>query len=109
MQTTLVAAASFVRYTNVMNFVWDEHKNQANIRNHGFSFADASAIFAVPMLVDLDDRLDYGEDRWIGIGLLQSRVVVVVYTEPDDHTIRIVSLRKALTRERVAYEQAFRN
>jgi hypothetical protein len=55
-------------YTASMKFAWDEQKNQSNIRKHGFSFADAWEIFAAPMLIDLDDRFDYGEDRWIGIG-----------------------------------------
>ena len=61
------------------------------------------------MLVLLDDRKDYGEDRWIGIGLLRSRFVVVVYTERDEDTIRIISLRKALSHERARYEQALRD
>jgi hypothetical protein len=61
------------------------------IRKHGFSFADAWEIFEVPMLIDLDDRVDYGEDRWIGLGQLRMRIVVVVYTEPDDETIRVIS------------------
>jgi hypothetical protein len=43
------------------------------------------------MLIDLDDRVDYGEDRWIGLGQLRMRIVVVVYTEPDDETIRVIS------------------
>lgn len=63
----------------------------------------------LPMLVNLDERKDYGEDRWTGIGLLEGRVVVVIYTEPDDETIRIVSLRKALSYERKQYEQYIRN
>ncbi len=63
-----------------MRFTWDEQKNHVNIRKHGFSFADAWELFESPMLVDLDDRFDYGEDRWIGIGRLQSRIVVVIYT-----------------------------
>lgn len=92
-----------------MRFEWDEQKNHANIRKHGFNFADAWEVFEAPMLVDLDDRLDYGEDRWIGIGRLRARIVVVVYTEPDDETIRVISLRKGLGHERNAYEQAFGN
>lgn len=92
-----------------MHFEWDEQKSQANIRKHGFSFADAWEVFEAPMLIDLDDRFDYGEDRWIGIGRLRSRIVVVVYAEPDDETIRIISLRKALSHERYCYEQAFGN
>ena len=92
-----------------MKVEWDEQKNLANIRKHGFGFTDAWEIFEAPMLIDLDDRFDYGEDRWIGIGRLQSRIVVVVYTEPDDETVRVISLRKALSHERHAYEQTFGN
>ena len=92
-----------------MHFEWDAQKNYANVRKHGFSFADAWEIFAVPMLIDLDVRRDYGEDRWIGIGRLQSRIVVVIYTEPADAIIRIISLRKALSHEQYTYEQAFGN
>lgn len=92
-----------------MNFEWDDHKNSINIAKHGFDFADASRIFDAPMCVGLDRREDYGEDRWVGIGCLDGRVVVVVYTEPDDTTIRVVSLRKALSYERVCYEQYLKN
>ena len=33
------------------------------------------------MLIKLDDRFEYGEDRWFGIGFLGNGVVVVVWTE----------------------------
>jgi hypothetical protein len=92
-----------------MKFEWDECKNQSNLVKHGFDFTDAFRIFNSPMLVEFDDRQDYGEDRWIGIGLLSGRVVVVVYTEPDEETVRIISLRKALTHERRRYEQYIQN
>ena len=61
------------------------------------------------MVVDLDERTDYGEDRWIGIGLLDGRVVVVIYTEPNESITRIISLRKALSYERKYYEQYLKN
>jgi uncharacterized protein len=47
--------------------------------------------------------------RWVGIGLLDGRVIVVVYTEPDRETIRIISLRKALSYEQRHYEQYLKN
>ena len=56
-----------------------------------------------------DGNADYGEERWIGIGMLTSRVVVVVYTEPDDDSIRIISLGKALSHERRRYGQILRD
>jgi len=89
-----------------MKFEWDEAKNQTNIRKHGLDFNDAPYIFNSPMLVDLDTRYPYEEDRWIGIGLLRNRVVVVVYVERDDEEIiRIISLRKALSYERKRFEE----
>lgn len=61
------------------------------------------------MLVDIDDREDYGEDRFVGIGFLKNFVVVVVFTEPDEDTIRIISLRRALKYERERFEKAIGN
>ncbi len=56
-------------------------------------------------MIDFDDREDYGENRYIGIGLLSGRrVVVVVYTEPDEETVHLISLQKALSYERRRYE-----
>lgn len=93
-----------------MRFVWDPRKNQENIRNRNLDFAEARNIFQRPMLRMLDDRYDYGEDRWIAIGMLDSvRIVVVVFTERDENTIRIISMRKALSHEQKRYEQAYRN
>jgi len=92
-----------------MRFEWDEEKNKANIRKHGFDFADAWEIFTGLMLTALDDWEDYGEDRWIGIGMLRMHVVVVVFVERGEDTIRIISLRKALSYERKRYEEALRD
>jgi uncharacterized DUF497 family protein len=92
-----------------MQFEWDEEKNRVNIRKHGLDFSDAGEIFTMPVLAALDDREDYGEDRWIGIGMLKSRIVVVVYTTRGRDTIRIISLRKALSHERKRYEKVLRD
>lgn len=89
-----------------MRFEWDDEKNKSNIRKHGFDFADAWEIFEAPLLAGLDDREDYGEDRWIGIGSLRGQIVVIVFAELDAETIRVISLRKALKHERIKYEQA---
>ena len=77
--------------------------------SQGFDFADAYRIFNLPIVVELDERENYGEDRFVAIGLLDGRVVVIVYTEPDAEIIRIVSLRKALSYERKYYEQYLKN
>ena len=92
-----------------MNFEWDERKNEINLAKHGFDFNDALQVFDLPMGIELDEREAYGEDRWIGIGLLDGRIVVVIYTEPSKDKIRIISLRKALSHERKEYEQYIKN
>jgi uncharacterized DUF497 family protein len=48
-----------------VNFEWEEEKNQANIRKHAFDFRDAWQIFQGPLVIDLDLRTTYGEDRWM--------------------------------------------
>ncbi len=67
-----------------MQFEWDEQKRKTNIRKHGFDFRDAWKVFGSPMLVAPDDRYDYGDDRLIGIGMLEGRIVVVIFTESLD-------------------------
>ena len=92
-----------------MKFEWDENKNRINQIKHGFDFADAFRIFNLPMLIQLDERENYEEPRYFGIGLLYETVVVVIYTEPKKNIIRIISLRKALSQERKRYEQYLKN
>jgi uncharacterized DUF497 family protein len=91
------------------DFEWDEPKAADNLRKHGLDFADAWEIFESPVLEVFDDRKDYGEDRWIGVGILKGRAVVVVYTERPNGVMRIISLRKALSHERKRYEKALRD
>jgi uncharacterized DUF497 family protein len=85
---------------------WDEAKNRANLRKHGFDFADAEEMFRGALVVDADTRTDYGESRWTGLGVVGGRVVHVVFAENDVETIRIISLRKATSRERKEFEKA---
>ncbi len=92
-----------------MQYEWDEQKREINLNQHEIDFADAHRIFLMPVLTTFDDRFDYGEDRWVGLGLLDERVVYIVFTEPDEETRRIVSVRKALHHERKQYEQFFQS
>ncbi len=89
-----------------MQFEWDEQKNADNILKHGIDFTDIPPVFDSPMLIDLDNRQEYGEDRSIGIGLLKNFVVVVVFTEREHDTIRIISARKANKYERKRYTES---
>jgi uncharacterized DUF497 family protein len=55
--------------------------------------------------VGLDDRQDYGEQRWIALGPLDGRLQVLVFKETMAG-IRVISFRKANARERRTYEHA---
>lgn len=73
---------------------WDTKKNQTNYEKHGLSFEDADLIFGSKTITFRDDRKDYGEQRFITLGELKSRVIVVVHTQRDLAT-RVISMRKA--------------
>ncbi len=88
-----------------MNFEWDEAKRESNLVKHGLDFADAHQAFDLPMFVVPDEREDYGETRYQGIGLLNGNFVALVYTEPYDTAIRLISLRRATPQERKIYER----
>ncbi len=92
-----------------MDFEWDENKRAENISKHELDFTDAWQIFDAPMLVDIDNREDYEETRYAGIGFLKNFVVAIVFTEPDEQTIRIISLRRALNYEREQLEKYITN
>jgi uncharacterized DUF497 family protein len=85
-----------------MKVIWDEHKNQENIRNHKVSFEEAETVFYDPngkLINDPDHSID--EDRFIILGLskvLRLLVVCHCYRE-DDETIRIITARKATKKE----------
>jgi uncharacterized protein len=92
-----------------MKFEWDKSKNEANIQKSGLDFADAVQMFDVPMLIKPDARTDYGERRNIGFGLMQGRLMAVVFTERASDVIRIISLRKANKREKAFFEKEIKN
>ncbi len=92
-----------------MRFEWDEKKRRLNLEKHSLDFSDAPELFEAPMLAALDTRYDYGEDRYVAIGSLKGRIVVVVFTQPYEATVRIVSLRKAVKSECTRYEESLRN
>jgi uncharacterized DUF497 family protein len=91
-----------------MRFEWDEAKRQSNIRRHGFDFLDAEKIFAGETFSSLDDRFDYGEIRFLTIGIVNGRIVGVTHTQTDEVT-RIISIRKALKNEQETYFKEIRN
>ena len=87
-----------------MQYEWDEQKRLSNARKHGIDFRDAVEIFAGDTVLMEDDRFDYGERRFVSLGLLQGRVIVVVHTMQAG-VARIISARKATRYEQRNYFQ----
>jgi uncharacterized protein len=85
-------------YNEAMKYIWDETKRRANLRKHGLDFANASKVFSGPTFTIPDSRFDYGEERFVTIGLLDADAVVIVHTETATE-IRIISMRKGTANE----------
>jgi len=85
-----------------MEFTWDEEKRRANIIKHGFDFVDTKEVFEGFTFTLEDDRLDYGEERFITLGLLNGTVVVIAHTEKWNE-VRVISIRKATKHEQKIY------
>ena len=96
-------------YTSHVSFEWDEAKRKTNIAKHGIDFLDAPEMFTSLMLVAIDTRKDYGETRKIGFGFIRGRLMAVTFTEREPNSIRIISARKANTREEAYYQEAIAN
>lgn len=89
-----------------MKLDWDENKNEINISKHGIDFNDLTEVYNNPMIVIKDERMDYGEDRFIGIAKMKSIEIVLVWTLRNN-TIRIISARQANKKERKLYNDKF--
>ena len=85
-----------------MRIVWDEAKRRTNLRKHGLDFADSEEVFAGIACTTEDGRFDYGEQRFLTLGMLRDIVVVIAHTETS-HEIRIISMRKATRNEQTLY------
>jgi uncharacterized DUF497 family protein len=86
-----------------LNFEWDDEKATSNLTKHGVPFHEALSVFLdVNRLDRYDGREDYGEDRFLTIGLADDIELAVAYTLRSD-TIRIISARKATRHEQRDY------
>lgn len=87
-----------------MAYGWDYAKNRSNFAKHGLDFADAELVFAGPCVTFVDNRFDYGEERFITLGLVAGRLVTIAHA-PRGEATRIISMRKANRREQKIYQK----
>ena len=86
-------------------FEWDDDKAASNLARHGVSFELARAAFFDPFGVELlDERFDYGEERYILVGMAKGRLLYVAYTQRGAR-IRLMSARGAESFEQRWYHE----
>jgi uncharacterized DUF497 family protein len=87
-----------------VRFTWDPRKAAANLRKHGVSFEEAATVFADPLALAVEDAVGPGRALLIGLSD-RRRLLLSVYTEVAEDTIRIISARRATSHERRHYEE----
>lgn len=91
---------------------YDEQKRQDTLDKRGLDFLDAWQLFEGVHLTAPDDRIEYGENRYISMGYINARLVVCVWTYRPDEVLpthrRIISMRKANDREIKRFHAALR-
>jgi uncharacterized DUF497 family protein len=86
-------------------FEWDDDKAAQNFARHGVGFDAARLAFDDPSAVErVDDRQDYGEDRFILLGMAESHLLHVTFTYRGER-IRIISARAAGPSENRRYHE----
>src|SRR3546814_11699712 len=77
---------------NIMKIEVDPAKDEANIAKHGVSLRVAAGFDWDTAFEREDDRFDYGEVRFVALGLIGDRLHVLVFTEGShDDAIRAIS------------------
>jgi uncharacterized DUF497 family protein len=81
-----------------MRITYDPCKQARTLEDRGLDFGRAREVLEGAQLTRLDERTDYGEQRFITVGWLDERLVVLVWTHRDS-ACRVISMRKANERE----------
>jgi uncharacterized protein len=88
-----------------VEITFDPAKNESNIRKRGLPFERAKDFDFNTAFLSIDFRWDYGETRLVALGYLDARLHVLCYAETA-MGIRVISFRKANSREVRRYEKA---
>jgi len=88
----------------VPEWTWDPEKARANLRKHGVSFAEAVIALEDPLALTVPDRTRE-EERLVTVGQESEGRLIVVAWVPRGRGGRVLSARKATSRERRSYEE----
>ena len=88
-----------------MKVEYDSDKNRWNIKERKLSFEQVIDLEWDTAQIIEDSRKNYPEQRFVSMAFLDERLHVVCFT-PIEGGIRVISFRKANSREVKKYEQA---
>lgn len=87
----------------MFRITFDRAKRDRTFRERRLRFEDAALVFEGYTLDDIDDRFDYDEERWITVGALTDKVVIIVWVSDGRNTRRVISMRAADGKEQAEY------
>ena len=87
-------------------FEWHEPKRQSNLVQHGIDFEDAKEIWQGEVLEVPSEQDEHGEQRYMAYGVLEGRIIAVVFTWRGT-VRRLISARRARRHERQDYQDVF--
>ncbi len=85
-----------------MRIEFDPDKRDKTLTERDLDFARAGEVFAGRHFTIEDAREDYSELRYITLGKLDGRMIVMVWTSRGEAR-RVISMRKANEREQARY------
>jgi uncharacterized DUF497 family protein len=91
-----------------VKITYDPAKRTKTLQERGLDFEDAAKVFAGLAYTLLDERYDYGEDRYLTLGTLDGRSVIVVWTPHGDDR-HIISMRHCHAKEEERFKAKARN
>ena len=100
---------TFVHTFGMMEVEWDPKKADANLREHGVSFAEAATVLVDEYALSREDQDSIGEQRFVSLGMSGTgALLVVVYTHREPDIYRLISSWKANKPQRNQYEKCRR-
>jgi uncharacterized DUF497 family protein len=94
----------YLRWARREFCVWNDDKCEINLAKHGYDFFDIAEVFdGRPAMMRIDQRFDYGEDRFNLLSRLKGQTVNLAFTR-HGLDIHIISARLASRKERVVFD-----
>lgn len=90
----------------MLELEWDETKREEVLAERGVDILTAVLIFERPVLTRRDDRKDYGEDRFLSLGLVGDVPYTVAWTLRGERR-RIITAWQGGRKDHATYENRF--